>query len=192
MIMRKNGKSILRAFLSDLGHFASKWTNYPFLVLIVACGLAVGSCGQIKYVPVNTTTQVEIKDSTVLHIKDSIRYTEATRYKDLAWLGDSLKIEGQRSRMWAVADTAKGAIVGGLEEDPQEEKHRIIYRDRWKTKDSLVFQDRPVPYEVTKEVKIIPKFWIITGVFGIICMVLLLTFIGLKIYRFFKGRNILR
>lgn len=165
-----------------------RWQSGAIMLLLL---LVVG-CGSVKTVPITTNTQVHYVDSVRYEIRDSIRIIERSRWKDYGGLLDTLRIRGNRSEMKAWTDTTNNILNGSLEEDPQEEKQRIIYRDRWKTKDSLVFQDRPVPYEVTKEVKIIPKFWIITGVFGIICMVLLLTFIGLKIYRFFKGRNILK
>lgn len=119
----------------------------------VLCGLLWGLLGcSPKVVPVagSTDTQVNIKDSTVYNIIDSVRITEATHYKDIAWLGDSLKIEGNHSRMWAVADTNKGAIVGGLDEDEVKEKTKIIYKDRWKVRDSIRVEEKPVPYEVEK------------------------------------------
>lgn len=119
------------------------------VVLAVLWGLF--SCSP-KLAPVtgSTDTQVNIKDSTVYNIIDSVRITEATHFKDIAWLGDSLKIEGKHSRMWAVADTNKGAIVGGLEEDEVKEKTKIIYKDRWKVRDSIRVEEKPVPYEVEK------------------------------------------
>ena len=105
-----------------------------------------------KLTPVtgSTDTQVNIKDSTVYNIIDSVRITEATHYKDIAWLGDSLKIEGNHSRMWAVADTAKGAIVGALDEDEIKEKTRIEYKEKIEYRDSIRVEEKPVPYEVEK------------------------------------------
>ena len=50
-------------------------------------------------------------------------------------------------------------------------------------RDSIVYQDRPYPVEVTKEVRIVPRFWRVMGVFGIISLVLLAAFL------FFKVRN---
>lgn len=123
----------------------------------VACAAAsflmfATGCGIIKPVPVENNTEVHIKDSIVIHMVDSIRITEATRYKDMAWLGDTLKIEGSRSRMWAYADTTREAVLGGLEEDKVEEKIRIVYKDRVSYKDSLVLKEVPVEVEVVKEV----------------------------------------
>lgn len=154
------------------------------IVLIVACA----SCGAIHTIPIETTTEVHYIDSIRYQIRDSIRITEATRYKDMAWLGDSLKIQGSRSRCWAVADTARGAIVGGLEEDRVEEKTRIVYRDRWKVRDSLVFRD--VPIEIEKPVEVIKIPWI----FKVLSGIGLLSIIGIALWVFlkFKGFGILK
>ena len=159
------------------------------VTLLLAAALSLGGCKTIQYVPIRTDTQVEVKDSTVFHIKDSVRITERSRWKDYGGLLDTLKIRGNRSEMRAWTDTTNNILNGSLEEDPQEEKTRIVYRDRWKVRDSLVFKEVPVPVEVTKEVKVIPKFWRVTGIFGIVCLVLLLTFAGWKIYGFFKFRK---
>jgi hypothetical protein len=131
----------------------AKW----LLGAVLSVFLVVG-CKTPFYLPSETTTQVNLKDSTVLHIKDSIRIHEATRYKDLAWLGDTLKIEGSRSSAWAYADTTKECLTGGLEEKPYEEKTKIIYKDRWKVRDSLVFKEKPYPVEVEVEKKVTPKW----------------------------------
>ena len=145
------------------------------LVFFLAAG-----CGTIKYVPVETNTEVHVKDSTVYHVLDSVRITEATRYRDMAWLGDTLKIEGSRSRMWACADTTKEAVLGGLEEDEVEERFKIVYRDRVEYRDSIQTRDVPVPVEVEK--KVTPKWvWWSLGINLILFLIVLA-----KLLRFFK------
>lgn len=161
------------------------------MVIVTALAL-ITSCRTIQYVPIETNTDVHVKDSTIYNYIDSIRIHEATRYKDLAWLGDTLQIEGKRSRMWAVADTTKEVLLGGLEEDKVEEHSKIIYKDRIVVKDSIRTVEKPVPVEITKEVEVIPRFWRFTGIFGIICLVILSTLAGWKIYGFFKGKDILK
>lgn len=145
-----------------------------FLAAVLLC-LSVGGCKTV-YVPLETGTTVNVKDSIRWEIKDSVRITEATRYRDMAWLGDSLKIEGARSRMWAVADTAREALIGGLEEDRVEEKTRIVYKDRWKVRDSIVFKE--FPKIVEKPVRFIPRWtW-----YSLILNFILIALMGLWIY----------
>lgn len=145
------------------------------LVFFLAAG-----CGTIKYVPVETNTEVHVKDSTVYHVLDSVRITEATRYRDMAWLGDTLRIEGSRSRMWACADTLREAVTGGLEEDRVEEKAKTIYKTNWKIKDSIQTKEVPIPVEVVR--KEIPSWvWWSLGINVILFLIVLARFL-----RFFK------
>lgn len=124
--------------------------------LMLAVGLTVSSCGLLHYVPLKTNTEVHVKDSLVLHIKDSIRISEATVLKDYAWLGDTLRITGNRSSMMAYADTLRGCISGTLNEDEVEEKYKIIYKDKLVYRDSIQYKEVPVPVEVVKTVH--PKY----------------------------------
>ena len=164
-----------------------KWQSGA-IMLLLAASLSLGGCKTIQYLPINTDTQVHYVDSIRYEIRDSVRITEATRYRDMAWLGDTLSIEGKRSSMWATADTAKGAIIGGLNEKEVEERTKVIYRDRWKTKDSLVFQDRPVPVEKPVEVIKIPLVMKILSVVGLLSIAGLIIWLVGKI----KGFDILK
>ena len=147
------------------------------MAFLLIVGLAVGSCGQIKYVTTESGTTVNVKDSTIYHYVDSVRIHEATRYKDMAWLGDTLKIDGKRSKAWAYADTSKEVLIGGLEEDEYKEKTKIVFKDRWHVRDSLVYVEKPVPVEITKEKKVYPKWMIILSFLGVISSMVLL-FLG--------------
>ena len=147
------------------------------LVKILGIMMLTASCGHLHYVPIETGTTVNIKDSTVIHIKDSIRISEATVYKDLAWLGDTLHITGNRSSMWAYADTLKETLVGSLKEDEVEEKYKIIYKDRLVYRDSIQYKEVPVPVEIEKEIKVIPRFYRIFSIIGLVLSCFLLYYL---------------
>ena len=140
----------------------------------------------MHYVPLETDTQVHIKDSTVYNYIDSIRIHEKTRYRDFSWIGDTLKLNGNRSRAWAVADTLKGCLIGEIEEDKVEEKTRIVYKDRWKVRDSLVYVEKPVPVEIVKEKKVYPLWMIILSCLGIASTLVL----GFEIYLKLKKKTL--
>lgn len=148
------------------------------LLLTLITALAIGGCGLIKTVPVETNTQVNIKDSTAVHWIDSIRIHEATRYKEMGWLTDTARIKSSRGNIaWAVADTAGERLTLGLEEAPFEEKTRIIYKDRWKVRDSLVYVEKPIEIPIEKEVKVYPRWMIVLSLLGI-ASTLVLGFLG--------------
>lgn len=158
--------------------------------LILLVSIIITACSIVKPIPIETGTTVHVVDSTAVHWIDSVRIHEATRYKDFSWIGDTLKLNGNRSRAWAVADTLKGAIIGEIEEDKVEEKTRIVYRDRIQYKDSLVYKEVPVPVEVEKEVKYVPWYHKFLSGIGLISILMLLVFVGFKILKL-KGEGFL-
>ena len=151
--------------------------------LIIALALGIAGCRTPQYVPIETDTQVHVIDSVAIHYLDSIRIYEATRYRDFAWMGDTLKLKGSRSRAWAVADTLKGAIVGEIEEDPVEEKTKIIYKDRVEYRDSIRNVEVPVPVEIEKKVKFVPWYHKLLSGVGIISILIVLILAALKIMK---------
>ena len=151
---------------------------------IALCGaVMITSCRTIQYVPLETNTEVHIKDSTIYNYIDSIRIHEATRYRDFSWIGDTLKLRGNRSRAWAVADTLNGCLVGEIEEDKVEEKTRIVYKDRIQYRDSIQYVEKPVPVEIEKEVKVYPRWMIVLSLLGIASTLVLGFQVYLKIKR---------
>ena len=141
-------------------------------------------------VPATTSTTVNVKDSTVWNIKDSVRITEKSRYKDYGDLLKTLKIDGNRSHMTAWIDTTKNIINGELIEDPVKEKTRIEYRDKYIYKDSIQLVEKPIPIEVPVEVKYVPNVYKILSAIGLLTLLSVLGFIGFKIYQL-KGKGFL-
>lgn len=156
------------------------------LLITLLTALAIGGCGIIKPIPIETNTQVHIKDSTAVHWIDSIRIHEATRYRDFSWIGDTLQLKGNRSRAWAVADTLKGCLIGEIEEDKTEEHSKIIYKDRIQYRDSIQVKKEYYPLEVPVEKKIYPLWMIVLSCLGVASTLVL----GFSIYLRIKKRRI--
>lgn len=126
-----------------------------FLAAVLLC-VFVGGCRTIQYIPIETGTTVNVRDSIRWEIKDSVRITEKSVYKDYTGLLDTLSIESGNAKMTAWADTSKNIINGTLENKPQEEHYKVIYKDRWKVRDSLVFKE--IPVEIEKPVRYTPRW----------------------------------
>ena len=157
-----------------------------FLIIGILAGIL--SCKTI-YVPVETDTQVHVIDSVAIRYLDSIRIYEATRYREMGWLNDTARIKSSRGNIaWAVADTAGERLTLGLEEAPFEEKTKYVYKDKIVYKDSLVYKEKPVPVEIVKEVKVVPKFWRVFGIIGIVlsCVLITIGIIKIKSGKFLK------
>ena len=150
-------------------------------IFLILSALVVTSCGCFHHIP-STSTTINVRDSVAVHYIDSIRVIEATRYKDLAWLGDTLKLKGNRSRAWAYADTLKECIIGELQEDKVEEKVKYIFKDRIKEVHDTTKIEVPIKVEVEKVVA--PKLY----PWSLSLNALFLTLIGLLIYLKIKKR----
>lgn len=126
----------------------SKKTMKKWLIILVTA-LAIFGC-KSQFVPIQDSTQVNIVDSVAIHYLDSVRIVEQVKIRDYKpWL-DTLRLQGNRSRAWAVADTTKELLVGELQEDELVEKVRYEYRDRWHYKDSIRKVEVPVRIKVTE------------------------------------------
>ena len=154
------------------------------IILLAGC--------KVQYVPIpaETSTTVTVKDSTVLNIIDSVRITEKSRYKDYGDLLKTLKIDGNRSHMTAWIDTTKNILNGELIEDPVKEKVRTEYRDKYIYKDSIQLVEKPIPIEVPVEVKYVPKVYKIFSAIGLLTLLSVLIYLGIKIYQL-RGKGIL-
>ena len=138
------------------------------ITILVIAGLALSSCGLCHHIP-STSSTINVRDSVAVHWIDSIRVTEKSVYKDYTSLLDTLriKVEG-RASMAAWADTTHNVIAGELQTEPVTEKTKILYKDRIKEVHDTTKIEVPVKVEVEKIVKVVPKFWRITGVLGLI------------------------
>ena len=147
-----------------------------FLALLVAFSAA--SCKTV-YVPLESNVETHYVDSVRWEIRDSIRITERSRYKDWTGLLDTLSISSARSHMRAWTDTTRNILAGELTEEPLEEKTRIVYRDREVLKDTTIYQQVPVEVEVVKSV--VPRWSWWSLAINILGLILLCLFIYLKV-----------
>lgn len=126
------------------------------------------------------------KDKLVYVTKDSIVHRDSTVYvpvevfKDYALDTLVLRTSLAESKSWL--DTSSAYLVGEIRNlNALEVKY--IEVDKWHTKDSLVYKEKPVPYQVIEEKMYIPTFAWICIVWAAISIVLL----GLWLYfKFWK------
>lgn len=144
--------------------------------ILVFSLILIFSCSPKVLPPVETITNV--RDSVVVSYKDSTIYHHKTVNKDYTGLLDTLHIYGEHSSMSAYADTTNFTIKGELEEDPYVEK--IVYRDRWKFRDSLVYKEVPVEVPVETIVKVVPLIYKILSIIGLISLLSAIIYIFVK------------
>lgn len=125
-----------------------------FLSLIVGLLLCLSGCSTVKYIPLESETKVQVKDSTIINIRDSVRIIPIERYVDLVPDTDTLYLETSLaySKSWVENNQLKGRIENkkGIEQHIQ--KTEIV-----KMVSDTVFISKPVPVEIEKVVEVPPK-----------------------------------
>lgn len=129
-----------------------------FLILAVLLLLSFSGCTTMRYVPVEH------------HTTDTLRITQHQR--DSIWLHDSIFVSQQQRGDTILLTTTKWRT-----KYIEREVHDTLYRAKT---DSI-----PVPYEVVKEVpRKKSKFEIVVFTIGIIAIMGLIIFIGMKLKKF--------
>lgn len=127
------------------------------LLVNAAAGLLVfAACSTVKYVPVKETEYVTVRDTTVLR-DTTIQYQIEKEYvRDYTGLLDTLRLSTGLAEAETYVDTTRNVLTGSIRNKektlniPTQYKERTVYRD------SIVYKEKPVPYEVEKIKKVVP------------------------------------
>ena len=145
------------SFLGRLKHF---WLEVKGFVIrgkknaIRAISVALGAI--LLFSSLNSCKPEQIiveKDKLVYVTKDSIVQRDSTvyvpveLYKDYSRLTDTLVLETSLATAKAWNDTTAWTIQGYINNKSAIE-YKYIEVDKWHTKDSLIYKEVPVPYEV--------------------------------------------
>lgn len=127
--------------------------------MLVAC--------KTVYVPVEKRVEVAVHDTTYLHRTDTLVEVQKARISDFSGLLDTLDLETPLARSRAFVDTTAGILRGTLEQSGTIPV-KIVWKERVVTRDSLVYQDVPVPVVEEKIVKTVPLFWRLFAFIGVV------------------------
>ena len=126
--------------------------------LLVYCALLalVFGCRTI-YVPVDTNTHVEYRDS-VIYKTDTLKIdVPVETIKEVVPALDTLRAETSVAKMVAYLDTTTVTLKGSLENKKTSLSDvRIVYKEKIQYRDSI--QTKEVPVEVEKIKKVTPKW----------------------------------
>lgn len=128
-----------------------------YLILII---LIIIGCSPIRKTIITQKTEIIQKDSTVL--RDSVVVVPVEKIVDIVPVYDTLYLQTSLAKSKTWVDTTLHILKGNLENKQQLIK-KIVYRDKYAFRDSLVY--KPVTVEVEKPVKYTPKF--IKGLAGV-------------------------
>lgn len=125
-------------------HFGSKKTLVgAILALLLIIGLCFTSCKPQQTV-IEKEKLVYVTKDSIVH-RDSTVYVPFEVYKDYSLDTLVLRTSLAESKSWL--DTSSAYLVGEIRNLKALEV-KYIEVDKWHTKDSLVYVEKPVPYEV--------------------------------------------
>lgn len=141
-------------------------------LILVALAVIYTACSTIKYVPIATETNTEVRDSIIY--RDSVIYVPKEVIKEIVPQLDTLKMQNSYSIATAYLDTTYNALRGTL-----ESKENVVYRyiEREKIREVHDTTRIEIPIEVEKPVKYVPDIY--KWALGV-CIALILL-LGLKI-----------
>ncbi len=139
-----------------------------FISLLVPA-IIIG-CTKRIYIPVETTKYVAVHDTTTLR-DTTIKYEIEKQYvRDYTGLLDELVLETDYAIAKAHVDTTNNVLAGSIENKQKtinmnaKLEYRTVYRD------SIIYEQVPYPVVEEKIVKVVPLFWRIMSVVGILAV----------------------
>ena len=151
-----------------------KWLILPLLALITACGVTKPHTvtNEIRYV---------YKDSTIFHVIDSIRTIPIEKIINKTLPDQKSSLETSLAKSEAYTDSL-GFLHHTLENKKQFSQH-VHKEEKEKVKIDSIYIKVPVPYEVEKPVKYIPKFYKFTLWYFIGTIIIIILYFFLKHFR---------
>ena len=156
----------------------TKKSIISFLAVVIASLFSFG-CSKTIYVPVEKTEYVAVHDTTYLHKTDTLVKVPEVSIADFIDVKDTLVMQTGivTSKSWV--DTTMHALKGRLVQSGKlpvqiVERERVVYRD------SIIKEQVPYPVVEEKIVKVVPLFWRIGTVIGLLALCALALWAGFK------------
>ena len=128
-------------------------------------------CSTTRYVPVKEVEKEVTNYKDSIRIRDSIVVIPIERIVDVAPVYDTLKLETTQARAKAYVDTTLHLLRGSIE---NKDKAKTEVREviKFVEKTDTLYIDKPVPYEVDKQVRYVPAIYKLSLIFMIATIVL--------------------
>ena len=149
------------------------------LVYFALVAVVFTACKTIQYVPVEKIKEVKVTDTTYLHKTDTLVQIPEVSLADFIDLSDTLHLKSQYAEASAWVDPVHSVLAGRLVQSGKLPV-QIIERERVVVKDSIVYEDKPIPVEVEKIVKVVPLYAKILSGFGVLFLILAALWAGKK------------
>ena len=135
---------------------------FLFIILL----LSFMGCSTTRYVPVKEVEKEVTNHKDSIRIKDSIVVIPVERIVDIVPAYDTLKLETTQARAKAYVDTTLHLLRGSIE---NKDKAKTEVREvvKFVERTDTLYIDKPVPYEVEKQVRYVPAIYKLALIFMI-------------------------
>lgn len=139
-------------------------------------------CSTTRYVPVKETEKEVTNYKDSIRIRDSIVVIPIERIVDIVPAYDTLKLETTQARAKAYVDTTLHLLRGSIE-NKGKAKTEVREVIRFVERTDTIYIEKPVPYEVEKQVRYVPAIYKLSLIFMIATIFLTVIRLILK-YKF--------
>ena len=142
------------------------------ILSLVLIAFVFGACSpKIVYVPTNTDTHIEYRDSVIYKV-DTLRIpVPVEMVKEVVPPMDTLKMETSVAEARAWVDSTTITLKGEMKNKKTElSQPQVIYKERLVYRDTVITKEVPVPVEVEKKVPFVPFPWRFLSVIGILAI----------------------
>lgn len=135
--------------------------------------LSFVGCSTTRYVPVKETEKEVVNYKDSIQIRDSIVVVPVERIVDIVSHYDTLKMETTQARAEAYVDTTFHLLRGSIE-NKNKNKAKTEVREvvKFVERTDTVYVEKPVPYEVEKQVRYVPSIYKLSLIFMIAAIIL--------------------
>ena len=139
-------------------------------------------CSTTRYVPVKEAEKEVTNHKDSIRIRDSIVIIPVERIVDIVPAYDTLKLETTQAKAKAYVDTTLHLLRGSIE---NKDKAKTEVREviKFVERTDTLYIDKPVPYEVEKQVRYVPAIYKLSLIFMIATIALTVIRLILK-YKF--------
>ena len=123
-------------------------------------------CSTTRYVPVKEVEKEVTNHKDSIRIRDSIVVIPVERIIDIVPAYDTLKLETTQARAKAYVDTTLRLLRGSIE---NKDKAKTEVREvvKFVERADTLYIDKPIPYEVEKQVRYVPAIYKLSLIFMI-------------------------
>ena len=141
------------------------------IFLFIIFLLTFMGCSTTRYVPVKEVEKEVTNYKDSIRIRDSIVVIPIEKIVDIVSIYDTLKMETTQAKAKAYVDTTLRLLRGSIE---NKDKAKTEVREvvKFVERTDTLYIDKPVPYEVEKQVRYVPAIYKLSLIFMIAAIAL--------------------